>query len=255
LEKVWEPIIKFCSFFNAISHKIIDAMELKKLQNDLIHTLTQLEMHLPPIFFDMSVHLIVRLVHQIKLLRPIFLHHMFPFEWLMSVLRKYVQNRYRPEGCMAEGWSTEEALKFCIQYLGHTGLGVPVSRHEGRLQGKGIIREKRVRAREYSVLMQAHFTVLQQAHIVSPYVKKHKEELAAANSSRSQAWLDKQHREKFAKWLQQHLLKVTLGDPDLDALAMGPNDSVVMYQGYDINAYTFYTRKQDKKSANQNSGV
>ena len=36
---------------------------------------------------------------------------------------------------------------------------------------------------------------------------------------------------------------------------MGPNDSVVMYQGYDINAYTFYTRKQDKKSANQNSGV
>ena len=30
---------------------------------------------------------------------------------------------------------------------------------------------------------------------------------------------------------------------------MGPNDSVVMYQGYDINAYTFYTRKQDKKSA------
>jgi hypothetical protein len=28
-----------------------------------------------------------------------------------------------------------------------------------------------------------------------------------------------------------------------------------MYQGYDINAYTFYTRKQDKKSANQNSGV
>jgi hypothetical protein len=36
---------------------------------------------------------------------------------------------------------------------------------------------------------------------------------------------------------------------------MGPNDSVVMYQGYGINAYTFYTRKQDKKSANQNSNV
>ena len=95
--------------------------------------------------------------------------------------------------------------------------------------------------------MQAHFVVLQQAHVVSPYVKKHKEELAAANSSRSQAWLDKQHRQKFAKWLQQHLLEVTSGDPDLDALAMGPNNSVVMY--------TFYTRKQDKKSANQNSGV
>jgi hypothetical protein len=28
-----------------------------------------------------------------------------------------------------------------------------------------------------------------------------------------------------------------------------------MYEGYDINAYIFYTRKQDAKSANQNSGV
>ena len=30
-EKVREPIIKFCSFFNAISHKVIDPMDLEKL--------------------------------------------------------------------------------------------------------------------------------------------------------------------------------------------------------------------------------
>ena len=36
---------------------------------------------------------------------------------------------------------------------------------------------------------------------------------------------------------------------------MGPSSTVLMYEGYDINAYTFYTRKQDAKSANQNSGV
>jgi len=173
-DKVREPIIKFCSFFNAISHKVIDSMELKKLLDDLIHTLTRLEMHLPPTFFDMSVHLIVHLVCQIQLLGPNFLHQMFPFERLMSVLRKYVQNRYMLEGCMVEGWSIEEALEFCIQYLGHTRLGVPVSQHEGRLQGKGIIKEKCVHAREYSVLMQAHFTVLQQAHVVLPYVEKHR---------------------------------------------------------------------------------
>ena len=29
--KVWEPIIKFCSFFNVISHKVIDPIDLKKL--------------------------------------------------------------------------------------------------------------------------------------------------------------------------------------------------------------------------------
>ena len=102
---------------------------------------------------------------------------------------------------MAEGWSIEEALEFCIQYLGHIGLGVPVSRHEGRLQGKGIIKEKLVHAHEFSVLMQTHFIVLHQAHVVSPYVEKHKQELAAASISRSQTWIDKQHREKFATWL------------------------------------------------------
>jgi hypothetical protein len=29
----------------------------------------------------------------------------------------------------------------------------------------------------------------------------------------------------------------------------------VTYQGYDINGYTFYTERQDKKSTYQNSGV
>jgi hypothetical protein len=31
-------------------------------------------------------------------------------------------------------------------------------------------------------------------------------------------------------------------------LAMGPSSTVLMYEGYDINAYTFYTRKQVKRS-------
>ena len=35
----------------------------------------------------------------------------------------------------------------------------------------------------------------------------------------------------------------------------GPANSILMYQGYEINSYTFYTRAQDNKSTNQNSGV
>jgi len=38
-------------------------------------------------------------------------------------------------------------------------------------------------------------------------------------------------------------------------LARGPAKSILMYQGYDINGYTFYTRAQDNKSTNKNSGV
>ena len=35
----------------------------------------------------------------------------------------------------------------------------------------------------------------------------------------------------------------------------GPSMTIMQYQGYEINGYTFYTRAQDEKSTNQNSGV
>jgi hypothetical protein len=38
-------------------------------------------------------------------------------------------------------------------------------------------------------------------------------------------------------------------------LARGPSMSVSTFQGYEINGYTFYSRAQDEKSTNQNSGV
>jgi len=47
---------------------------LDKLQTDIVHTLYRLEMHFPPTFFDISVHLLVHLVDQIKALGPMFLH-------------------------------------------------------------------------------------------------------------------------------------------------------------------------------------
>jgi hypothetical protein len=133
--KAQDPIIKLCSFFNSISHKVIDLEMLDKLQQDLVHAINRLEMHFPPTLFDISVHLLVHLVSQIKALGPIFLHQMFPFERMMSVLRKYVRNIYRPEGCMVQGWSTEESVEFYTYYLGFDRIGILVSCHEGRLIG------------------------------------------------------------------------------------------------------------------------
>ena len=44
-------------------------------------------------------------------------------------------------------------------------------------------------------------------------------------------------------------------DEQLQWLAGGPSITIMQYQGYEINGYTFYTRGQDEKSTNQNSGV
>jgi hypothetical protein len=41
----------------------------------------------------------------------------------------------------------------------------------------------------------------------------------------------------------------------LKKLACGPIFTVVTYQGYNINGYTFYTEQHDKKMTYQNSGV
>ena len=74
LEKLRDPIIKLCSFFNTISHKVIDPATLDKLEKDMHHAMSRLEMHLPPTFFDMSVHIISHVVQQIRALGPLFLH-------------------------------------------------------------------------------------------------------------------------------------------------------------------------------------
>ena len=75
-----------------------------------------------------------------------------------------------------EGWSIEEAIKLCTYYLGINQIGVPMSRHEGRLHGRGTIGERSVHV-EVDASWQAHFAVLRQASLVSPYIKEHKAEL------------------------------------------------------------------------------
>jgi hypothetical protein len=174
---------------------------------------------------------------------------------MMSLLRKYVRNRYRPEGCMVQGRSMEESIEFCTYYLGLNRIGVPISRHEGRLIGRGTIGEKSLCVDDLVAFKQAHFAVLQEAAVVSPYIDMHKEELLRKNPGRSEAWQEKQHRITFGHWLHQKLMGFDTDYHELDLLAIGPSSTVLQYQGYDINAYTFYTKKQDEKSINQNSDV
>ena len=73
-----------------------------------------------------------------------YLHQMFSFERLMKVFRRYVRNRFRLDGGMVEGWSTEEAIEFYTYYLDIKRVRVLESYHEGRLGDKGTIREKAI---------------------------------------------------------------------------------------------------------------
>ena len=61
---------------------------------------------------------------------------------------------------MVEGWSTEEAIEFCTYYLDIKRVGVRESHHEGRLSGKGTIREKSVTVDDHVSFRQAQFAIL-----------------------------------------------------------------------------------------------
>ena len=69
-DKVWVAITHLCFVFNAICSKVIDPRRLDELENEAAIVLCQMEMHFPPSFFDIMVHLIVHLVREIRLCGP-----------------------------------------------------------------------------------------------------------------------------------------------------------------------------------------
>ena len=75
-------------------------------------------------------------------------------------------------------------------------IGVPHSRHEGRLAGVGTLGKKSITPGQDS-FNKAHFIVLQQTDIVTPYVNEHLRHLREGNPNRNEAWVAKKHMQGF----------------------------------------------------------
>jgi hypothetical protein len=160
----------------------------------MIETMCMLEMCFPPPFFDMQQHLMIHLMDQIHTLDPLYLHSMFPYEWYLAVLKSYVQNRAHPEGSIMEGYTTEEVIECCADYVKDgKRIGLPIPLHEGRLRGRGRMGQKSFVDRDYNSISEAHFSVLQQLKIAAPYIEEHLSELRRDNIGRTEAWIMKEH--------------------------------------------------------------
>ena len=90
---------------------------------------------------------------------------------------------------------------------------------------------------------------------MAPYMDEHMNIVWSKNRGESEDWITHHHIDSFDAWLRQKLMGDSLIGDQLQWLAGGPSITVMQYQGYDINGYTFYTRGHDEKSMNQNSGV
>jgi hypothetical protein len=79
--------------------------------------------------------------------------------------------------------------------------------------------------------------------IVFKYLDEHKEVLLRENPGRNKSWLANEHMRKFTGWLRDRISQSsdTQTSGYLNKSARGPIFTIVTYQGYDINGYTFYT--------------
>jgi hypothetical protein len=147
-------------------------------------------MYFPPAFFDISVHFTTHLIKEIKLLDPVFLHQMYAYERFNGILKSFVRNRFYPKGRTVQGYCTEEAIEWALNYTDLSNpIGVPKSHHEGRLTGKGTIGKKAI-SLDPDLFHCAHFHVLQQISIVSEYLDEHKEVLLRDNPRFNESWLE-----------------------------------------------------------------
>ena len=137
-ENVRETLFGLCNFFDVISQKSITLKKLKRIREEIIVILCELEMYLPPAFFDVMVHLLVHIPEDISNLGPTFLHSMMAYERMNGMMKGYVRNRAHPDGSIVQGFLTEECVSFYQNYLNTDDpVGLPVNKHFGRLDGVG----------------------------------------------------------------------------------------------------------------------
>ncbi|KAI5344097.1 hypothetical protein L3X38_011974 [Prunus dulcis] len=160
----------------------------------------------------------------------------------MKVLKGYVQNRTRPEGCIAERYIAEEAVEFCTQHLSDVStVGVPSSQKMG---------------------VSKPLSGCTNTEEVLPYIEQHMIHIKTAYPKfrKRTKWLQDKHNSTFIQWLrfkvQSELEEDNNGvSENLRWLAAGPNMAVPLYRSYLIKGIKFNIKAQDDVRTTQNSGV
>jgi uncharacterized protein YbcV (DUF1398 family) len=153
-----------------------------------------------------------------------------------------------------KGYTTEEVVKCWADYIKDgKRIDLPIPLHEGKLRGG--MGQKSFVDRDYNSVSEAHFSVLQQLKIVVSYIEEHLSELRRDNIGRTEAWIMKENRRVFTTWLMDKEIPIEDMTMNMKMLASRPTNCVTLWQAYDINGYTCYTKEKYKKSVAQNSGI
>ena len=169
-------LIDLCDFFNQLWQKVVNPKELDHMQDDIARILSNLEMFFPSSFFDVMVHITIHLLNEIKYCGPMFLCNMYPFKQFIGIIKWYYWNRNHPKASILQGYTTEEVVEFCTEYMKQRPIGLPLSRHEGRLKGKPVLAGTQMAA-PGELAEKAHLTVLLNSPVLSAYAEEHLAEI------------------------------------------------------------------------------
>ncbi|GJZ53089.1 hypothetical protein Tco_0607974 [Tanacetum coccineum] len=208
--------------------KEIRLQELDKMQAELVVTLCLLEKFFPPSFFD------------------------------IMVIKRHVQNRNNLEGCIAEEIITKEIIGFFSEYhKSMETIGIPPDKHETdeNEEGKPLSAGKSSEV-SMELFQKAHLYLI---HNTDELVPLHKQVLKIENPGKRIAFMENEHSKSFAKWLRKEVERELAISKESKSeivrwISYGPRTTVVKYDAYNINGYTFRTKCHDGK-VYQNSGV
>jgi hypothetical protein len=72
-------------------------------------------------------------------------------------------------------------------------IGLPILLHEDRLRGRGRLDQKTFIDRDYILVSEAHFNILQQLVIAESYINGHLSEPRRDNTCQTDVWIMKEH--------------------------------------------------------------
>ncbi|XP_060209378.1 uncharacterized protein LOC132636500 [Lycium barbarum] len=223
----------------------------------------------PPAFFDVMVHLAVHLPREAMYGGPVQYRWMYKIERFLCKLKRYVRNKARPEGSIAEGYIIDECLTFCSMYL--TGIETRFNREDRNDDGSSKkdepvldIYSKSARPfgdGDYDAIPRkdldmARWYVLNNCEEAEYFLQEHKEELVKQDVGN----IEEKHREQFPLWFKRKILKLYNKDKSMSIkklypLAMESDVRGRKHTGYVINGVRYLIQRRDELRKSQNCGI
>ncbi|XP_048432383.1 uncharacterized protein LOC125473516 [Pyrus x bretschneideri] len=252
-------LLELSAIFRQLCSKKESEEGFKQLNSRIALTLCQLEKIFPPAFFDIMVHLPVHLADEAALAWPVQYRWMYLIERYLQTLKRYVRNKGRPEGFIAEAYLSACHFVPCI--LETLSLVVPVEAEMKMVLDVEYLVGENVEL-DLNVLDQCHRYILNNCDEVSPFRRQHEEFLKTKHRRErlTMRQIKELSKKEFPEWFKQHMnsrydANDTLISQDLHWLANYPSRVVSRYKSHIVHGFRFRIKSVDDKHKNQNCGV